>query len=239
MGKSMANESADPSAAKATRRTALALVGVMAASGIAAGWFALATVNNRRMRDLKPGPMDPLLGHITSETRFTCGLPGDCPPTLLARIRVLLESAGPDPGPGPWCLVVDGEGKTTQAHGNGASLSTNPPFLARLIAGKRPERALFWMASAGGLPDSAKRLAAAGFPKADDPAWVAEITGHPWLVWIEGQPGLWVGRMVVRPGTSGEAKRLDSFVEAGSPANLRHQHDGGDVLLGWELPVER
>lgn len=239
MGKSMANESADPATATATRRTALAIVGVMAASGITAGWFAWSTVNNRRMRDLKPGPVDPMLGHITAETRFACGPSANCPSALLARFQPVWINAEKNPTAGPWCMLMDAGGGTALRLDQAAPLSANPPFLARLVAGKRPERALFWLVSAGGQPESSGRLAASGFPRAGDPAWVAEITRHPWLVWVEEQAGLWAGRMVVRPGRVIEAKALDAFVEAGAPDNLRHQRDGGDVLLGWGLPKER
>lgn len=239
MGNSMANESADPATVIASRRTALAIVGVMAASGITAGWFALYTVNRRRMRDLKPGALDPMLGHITAETRFVRGLSAKDSPVSVGRFQALWKDAGDDPGAGPWCLVTDTTGRSTLHHEAAATLSPNPPFLARLVAGKRPERAVFWMAAAGGQADAAGRLATLGFPRANDPAWVAEITRHAWLAWIEGQPGLWAGRMVVRPRTDEEAKNLDAFVQAGAPVPLRHQRDGGDVLLGWGLPPDR
>lgn len=239
MGNSMANKSADQAATISTRRTALAIVAVMAASGMTAGWFALSTVNRRRMRDLKPGAIDPLLGHITAETRFACGLSAKNLPEKAGRFQSLWKDAGDDPGTGPWCLVKDADGRSNLHHEAAAPLSPNPPFLARLVAGKRPERAVFWMASAGGHPDAVGKLASWGFPGAGDPAWVAEISRHGWLAWIEEQPGQWAGRMVVRPRTDGEAKNLDSFVQAGAPVTLRHQRNGGDVLLGWGLPPDR
>lgn len=45
--------------------------------------------------------------------------------------------------------------------------------------------------------------------------------------------------MVVRPPTAEEAADLHAQVEAWALGGLRHQRDGGDVLLGWKPKPEK
>lgn len=115
----MTNAPENRSRQPATRRTALAVGGLMASSALATGIFAWLTVRGRRSHDLKPGPTDPMLGHVGSQTVYACCLAG-------ARAQVpgtpwAVDNA--DPGDGPWCLLVESGGETNLARGP----SSRPP----------------------------------------------------------------------------------------------------------------
>jgi len=225
----MTNEPEKRSSRPATRRTALAVGGLMASSALVAGIFAWSTVRGRRSHDLKPGPTDPMLGHVSSQTLYACCLTG-------ARSQVpgtpwAVENA--DPGDGPWCLLVANGGETTLARGPSSRPPEDSPPLARLAASRLPPHVLFWMVSAGNLPETPKRWAAIGFPGAENPEWTAPFAKFPWLAWIEGQPGDWSCRMLVRTPGEQAARKLDSTASVGGHAGMRRQRDGSDLLLGW------
>lgn len=225
----MTNAPENRSRQPATRRTALAVGGLMASSALATGIFAWLTIRGRRSHDLKPGPTDPMLGHVGSQTVYACCLAG-------ARAQVpgtpwAVDNA--DPGDGPWCLLVESGGETNLASGPSSRPPEDSPPLARLAASRLPPHVLFWMVSAGNLPETPKRWAAIGFPGSEKPEWTAPFAKFPWLAWIEGQPGDWSGRMVVRASGEQAARNLDAIASGGGHAGMRRQRDGSDLLLGW------
>jgi hypothetical protein len=225
------------SRAGSQKRTLLIILAVMSAAALVTFLFAMQTVANRRGHDLRPGPFDPLLNHVTADTVMACGWTGPVPDALSGSFAKQWHKWAADPGVPPWCMTLSENGSVATVRQTQTISQHNLPFLARLVASRRGSKALFWIAAAGNQADAAVWLKQLGFPGTENPALAGQISQNAWTAWVEPESDHWVVRCVVRPTDQAAVRGLAALAESSAPAGLRHLRDGGDVLFGWKLPA--